>query len=241
MPWLPAYWSSWPPHRAVSGEPGGGGRSSERILLLGRQGAGKGLIGRLLAGEIDGCFVSMGDLLRAEQRRGTDLGREIGRLIHAGYGVPPDVSYPLMARALKTRRAAAPLVLDGVPRRANEIGRVQALLGAEPTAVVLLDVPVPMAVERLLGRQTCRGCGMPHGAGWPPLDGQCRDCGDAVYARPDDAEFTKIRRRLEVWGSEARSIVAYYGELGLLSQVQAEVRVSEVLARVVAALMRDAP
>jgi adenylate kinase len=219
---------------ASSSDPRSPGRAEGAILLLGRQGAGKGLLGRLLASRLRRGFLSMGDVLRAEPRRGTALGLEIGRLIEAGDGVPPDTSYGLMAGVLATRRHDEPLVVDGIPRRAGETCRVRHLLGGEPCAVVVLDVPTPIAVARLRSRQSCRECGMPHGPDWPPFEGRCRSCRGAVDPRADDHDLEAIDRRMEVWGMEAREIIAYYASLGVVHRVAADAAVPDVLERVLA-------
>lgn len=202
----------------------------ERILLLGRQGSGKGLVGRLVAKRRGAQFISMGDVLRAEQRRDTDLGRRIGDRIDAGHGVPPDISYELLTAALPAARES--VVVDGIPRRADELGRVHKALGGEPSKVVVLDVPTPMAVERLLSRRSCSDCGMPHGPGWPPLDDRCRSCGARVLPRPDDGDLTRLHRRLDVWGFESRAIVGHYARKGLVSEVAADAPVLDVVDRV---------
>ena len=220
----------------VSFEHGDAGGGRQAILLLGRQGAGKGLIGHLLAENIHASFLSMGHLLRSEQRSGSDLGREIGVLINSGHGVPPEVSYGLMEAAIARSMSHGPLVIDGIPRRANEIGRVRAVLRREPSAVVVLHVPTPIAVERVLTRQSCRECGMPHGPAWPARNGRCHSCGDLVGARADDADLIRIHRRLEVWGTEAREIIRYYAQIGLVRDIAADGAVLAVLESVVAAL-----
>lgn len=216
------------------------GQAEAVVLLLGRQGAGKGLIGRLLATHVRGDFLSMGDVLRTEQAHATHLGLEIGRLIDAGHAVTPAVSYGLMANALAARPTPGPLVLDGIPRRVSEVERVTELLGREPSAVIVLDVPVPIAVERLLNRQSCQGCGMPHGPAWPARNGRCRSCEKALSPRPDDSDVVKISHRLEVWGMESRAICGYYDRLGVLHEVIADGHVNEVLERVIAAFARFA-
>lgn len=177
----------------------------------------------------------MGDLLRAEQARKSELGRKIGRLIDNGHAVPPDVSYGLMVSAIAARVGHGPLVLDGVPRLVDQTCRVRHLLGGEPHAVVLLDVPVPVAVHRLLTRQTCERCGMPHGPDWPTVGERCQHCGGGVDERADD-EPEKIWRRLDVWGLQARAIVTYYDDLGVLSTIPADREPSDVLDLVVLTL-----
>jgi adenylate kinase len=177
----------------------------------------------------------MGDLLRAEQRRGTARGRAIGRLIDAGEGVPTEISYGLMRLALDARPGSGPLVLDGIPRRADQTGLVRSLLGSEPTLVIVLDVPTPIAIHRLRTRLTCEACGWPHGPGWPPRKGRCGNCGGTLLGRPDD-DSRQIERRHQIWGLEAREILRYYEQLRLVETIPAHSPVAEVLAQTLIAI-----
>ncbi len=204
----------------------------DRVLLLGRPGAGKGLVGRLLALQLGAEFFSMGDLLRAERRRESEHSRLIGELIEAGNGVPPELSYSLMSSVLNSRVGDGPLILDGVPRRADEIERVRELLGGEPTAVVVLEVPTPIAVHRLESRRTCEACGWPHGPGWEAQDGCCTSCGGQLAARRDDFP-AGIARRHEVWRSEEQEIIRYYERLDVARTIPADAPALRVLERVI--------
>jgi adenylate kinase len=200
------------------------------VLMLGRQGAGKGLVGRLMARDLGAEFLSMGDILRAEQRRRTPLGRAIGRRIDVGDPVPADMSYGLMSRVLAERASDGALVLDGVPNRGEETGRVSKLLGAEPSAAILLDLPTVIAVDRLRRRRTCSVCDWPHGSGWPAISDRCTECGAELLARPDDAP-AKIEHRHKLWGIEAHHIVRHYEDLGILRTIPAHLDVREVVRR----------
>lgn len=209
--------------------------SADRVLLLGRQGAGKSLVGRLLAGRLDSEFFSMGEVLREAAHGDTEDAREIRRLLDAGHGLPPALSYGLLEAALAARAHDGPLIIDGIPRLADQVGRVRELLGQEPTAVVVLDVPTPIAIDRLMSRVLCEACGWPHGPGWPSSDGRCTGCGSALAARPDDTA-AGIARRLETWRVHARPITRYYEGLGVLRTVRADTPASDVVQAVIDAL-----
>jgi adenylate kinase len=200
------------------------------VLLLGLPGAGKGLVGRLLGARLAADFFSMGDLLRLERARESKRGTAIRQCIDEGIGVDPSLSYGLMASALSTREHPSALIVDGIPRRAPEVGRVRALLGYEPTAVIVLDVPTVVAIDRLTTRTSCIDCGWPYGPGWPAPEGLCAHCGAGVVSRPDDSPLG-IERRYEVWGKEARDVIGYYERLGVLSTVRADLPPLEVVRR----------
>lgn len=206
-----------------------------RVLLLGRQGAGKSLMGRLLAARLDADFFSMGALLRSEQRTGSSLGIEIGLRIDRGEGVPPDASYGLLQTRLDERDRDRALILDGIPRLSDQAGRVREVLGGEPSAVIVLDLPTIIAVERIQNRTICIECDWPHGPGWPADEGCCSNCGGVLQPRVDDSQ-AGINQRYAIWGSESAEIVRYYEQLGVAHTVRADQAVRTVEQHIVEVL-----
>lgn len=185
-------------------------------------------MGRLLAKRLDADFLSMGDILRMTARGQTKDARKIAELIDSGRGIPSGLSYELLSAAMAAREATRPLVLDGVPRLADQVGDVRALLGHEPTAAIVLEVPTPIAIERLMSRVTCASCNWPHGPGWPSSEGRCAQCGGPLATRPDDTA-EGIARRHETWGMQARRITRYYEALGVARTIRADVPVLAVV------------
>jgi adenylate kinase len=182
----------------------------DAALLLGRQGSGKGTVGRFVAREGLVQFASAGEILRIAARADTPKGRRIKKILKDGVGVPPHESYPLVAHALE-RLSAGNILLDGCPRRINEVGRVADLFSRQPQLVVELDVPLPIALARLQARRTCQTCEAPYGPAVPTEKGRCTACGGAVTKREDDS-IEAIAKRLETWDVEGRKIIRYYDE-----------------------------
>ena len=201
-------------------------------LLLGRQGAGKGTIGRIVQREGLLQFLSAGDVLRIESRAHTDLGRRIAAVLRGGDGIPTAESYPLIARAIHAL-PPGPVLLDGCPRRSEEVELVHELFSSEPGLVLELDVPSPIALDRLLARRTCRTCEAPYGPLVPTAkDGRCAACDGAVGRRDDDT-IEALRRRLAVWDVESRRIMRYYSARTRVVRVDATRTPSLVAADVI--------
>src|SRR6476659_5634941 len=129
------------------------------ILLLGSQGAGKGTVGAILADELDGIHLSAGDLLRARAAVGGHVAQAIHAQIDQGLPVPVEMSYGLLEERLQQSSQNQLLILDGFPRDASELPLMDEILGGEAKLALLLNVPTPIAVARLLARESCGGCG----------------------------------------------------------------------------------
>lgn len=127
-----------------------------RLVILGRQGSGKGTqCARLV--EHYGCVhVSTGDMLRAAREEGTELGRAAGELMDRGDLVPDDVMIGIVAERLaKDDIVAHGVLLDGFPRTPEQADALEDILedqGAVLDVAVNLDVPVDEVKARMLAR-----------------------------------------------------------------------------------------
>ena len=82
---------------------------------------------------------------------------------------------------------------------------------------------------------------MYHVAFEPPKNaGVCDKCGGELYQREDDAEET-VRERLKVYADATRPLLDYYGQLGLLEQIDGVGRTDEVEKRILSAVNGVAP
>jgi adenylate kinase len=88
-----------------------------RVLMIAPPGAGKGTQGALIAAHFGIPRIVMGELLRDQVARRTDLGRAVQGYLDRGELVPDEVVLDLAREALIAAKAAGGgYVLDGVPR-----------------------------------------------------------------------------------------------------------------------------
>lgn len=213
-------------------------RSSPRIVILGRQGSGKGTQASRLSAIYGVPHVSTGDAFRAAVKAGTDLGRTVQVYLDRGELVPDDLVLGVIREHLFGPGAPAGFILDGVPRT---IGQAEALDEmARPRGidvVINLDVPTEEVLRRLSGRRVCADCGANyHLTDNPPkVPGQCDSCQGPLLQRDDDTEEA-IRRRLELYESQTAPLIDWYRDRELLVTVDAIGSPDEVTDRVVAAI-----
>jgi adenylate kinase len=127
-----------------------------RMVILGRQGSGKGTQSVRVA-EAFGCVhVSTGDVLRAAVAEGTELGRQAARIMETGGLVGDDVMNGIVGdRLAKDDIVESGVLLDGFPRTAEQadaLERILADLGPALTIAVNLDVPVYEVRARMIAR-----------------------------------------------------------------------------------------
>lgn len=209
-----------------------------RLVLLGKQGAGKGTQAVKLARHYHVPHISTGDIFRAAKRSGSDLGRELARYMDAGELVPDDVVIRVVGDRLARQDASRGFVLDGFPRTRPQAEKLQEVLeglgGLD--AVVNLEVPTEVVMARLGGRRACRGCGRNYHVENPPSsEWACDDCGGEVVQRSDDTPEA-IERRLDLYDSETAPLIDFYAERGLLVEIDGVGEPSEIFDRTVKVL-----
>jgi adenylate kinase len=204
-----------------------------RLVLLGRQGAGKGTQCVRLSRHYVVPHISTGDILRAAVREGTEFGKKAKAIMDAGELVPDDIIVGIVDERLgrdDTRNRG--FILDGFPRN---LVQAKALMDiTKPRGidlVVNLEVPRDTVLARLASRRTCTDCGTNYSTDQPPRYGTtCDVCGGDVIQREDDTEES-INRRLDIYDSETSPLITWFEEQGLLATIDGVGDPDEVAGR----------
>ena len=164
-----------------------------RLVILGRQGSGKGTQAERLVEAYGPIHVSTGDMLRAAVAAGTELGLQAAALMDAGDLVGDDLINGIVAERLAADDVVEHgFLLDGYPRTPDQATALEGFLAEAGTpldAAVNLDVPVDEVTARMVAR-----------------------------GRADDTEEA-IRRRLGLYESETAPLLAWFAERDLLDVV----------------------
>jgi adenylate kinase len=207
-----------------------------KIILLGPQGAGKGTQAQRLADKVGATHISTGDIVRAEIKSGSELGKKVQDYNDRGELVPDEIIVEMAKPHLDEADA---WLLDGFPRnqaQAKALDEALDDIGEDLDAVVALEAPDDALVERLSGRRQSQATSkiyhVEHDP--PPEDGD--DPGPFIQ-RDDDAEEA-IRRRLEIYHEQTEPLKDYYAERDLLVTVDAEQEIPKVTEDILEAVGR---
>lgn len=208
------------------------------MVLLGRQGAGKGTQCVRLSRHFVIPHISTGDMLRAAVREGTELGKMAKAIIDAGGLVSDEIMIGIVAERLEVDDARdRGYILDGFPRTVGQAESLDGITSERPLDMVIdLDVPRDLVLERLSARRVCRDCGANFQAtGTETGQWTCENCGGDVVQRDDDTPDA-INRRLDLYETQTQPLIDYYGASGRLVTVDGLGSPDEVFARLTKAI-----
>jgi len=207
------------------------------IVVLGKQGAGKGTQCKRLAQSLAIPHVSTGDILRAAVRDQTPLGREVEGILAAGGLVNDELVGRLVRERFTEADAQHGALLDGYPRNAAQAALLEEILGDDGIKLVLnLDVPSELVAERLSARRVCQECGAIYrDSDIEAISGTCATCGGDVVQRADD-QPEAILKRLATYESDTAPLLTFYDDRGLLVHVNGGGEPDDVAAAINAVL-----
>ena len=204
-----------------------------RLIILGRQGAGKGTQCVRLSRHYVVPHISTGDMLRAAVRERTELGLMAKEIMDAGGLVGDDIMIGLVDERLRRPDAETRgYILDGFPRTVAQAEALDKITVDRPIHVVIdLDVPREIVLARISARRVCRDCGTNYTAtGHERQPWICEVCGGDVMQRDDDTPDA-VNRRLDLYETQTAPLIEYYGSQGRLAVVDGVGHPDEVFQR----------
>jgi adenylate kinase len=204
-----------------------------RMILVGPPGAGKGTQAARLVDTFRIPHISSGDMLRAAVKEGTALGLEADRFMKAGQLVPDEVVIGMILERIAKSDCAKGFMLDGFPRtrpQAEALDTAMAKAGFVLDAVVLVEVPDSLIVDRITGRRSDPTSGRIYHIKFDPPP-----AGLEVVQRKDDT-VEAVTTRLAKYHSETAPIIPFYLDKGILKRVDGVGEPDTVTERIKAVL-----
>jgi adenylate kinase len=136
--------------------------------------------------------ISTGDVLRAEIKKGTELGKTAASFIDNGQLIPDDLMVSILASVYDSFGDHKGVIFDGFPRTIPQAEALKKMLddrGDKVSAMIELDVPEDELMKRLILRGQQSG-------------------------RADDNEET-IKKRLVVYHSQTKPLIEWYKKEGV--------------------------
>ena len=157
------------------------------IVIFGAPGSGKGTQSERIVEKYGINHISTGDVLRAEIKNGTELGKTAKGYIDQGQLIPDELMIDILASVFDSFKDSKGVIFEGFPRtiaQAEALKKMLAERGQDVSVMLDLDVPEDELMVRLIKRG--------------------KDSG-----RADDNEET-IKKRLHVYHSQTAPLIDWY-------------------------------
>ena len=129
------------------------------LILIGRQGSGKGTQGKLLAEKFGYKIFVTGDELRAIAKEDSELGREVKAITERGDLVSNEIVMAIVANFIQNLEEGVQVIYDGIPRSMDQRETLEAELKKAGRDFVALEIRLSTdeAFERLIKRAELEG------------------------------------------------------------------------------------
>jgi len=214
---------------------------SKRIILMGPPGGGKGTQAKVLEDQFGMVQLSTGDMLRAAVKAGTEVGKAAQKVMEAGELVSDEIMIGVISARIAEDDCKKGFILDGFPRTIPQAEALEVMfkdMNLNLDAVVEIQVPDEMIVDRITGRYSCANCG----AGYhdtfqkPAKEGICDSCGGTEFTRRKDDNAETVGKRLEAYHEQTAPLLPFYAERGLLKTIDGSVDIKVVTEKLVEAV-----
>lgn len=179
------------------------------IILCGAPGGGKGTQSQFIVDKYGLKHLSTGEVLRAEIKSGTALGKEIDELISKGNLVPDDMMYGVIENYIANLpQDCKGTIFDGYPRTVTQAEALTELLKKYNMEAIMIDLLVDeqLLIQRLIER-------------------------GKVSGRADD-NLNTIRHRIAVYHNQTEPIAHYYLHQGNYFAVNGNQQVEDVFMQI---------
>ena len=212
-------------------------KSGLYLIFTGAPGSGKGTQARILHEKIGLPQLSAGELLRAEAASGSEIGNQLKDILARGDIVKDEITIAMMEKRIAQPDCANGFMLDGFPRtmiQAEKLDEILRKKGIKLTAVLDIEVPQEIILERILGRYTCMKCGQGYHEKFqkPVVYGVCDKCGGTEFSRRADDNRETVENRIRVFHEITYPTIPYYEKQGLLRKVDGTGTIEAVSKRI---------
>jgi adenylate kinase len=185
-------------------------KSLFNVVVFGYPGSGRGSQGKALARKFGLEYVATGNMLEAEVKKESEIGKKIRSLYENGQLVPDEIVVQLIEKRLADSRDIKGFIFKGFPRTLVQSYILDGLLkkhGSALSQIIEIEVPTLELIRRLDARSQTPGC------------------------MPYDTSTSKIVKRLQEHESKTVPVIEKYNQLHGVTKIDGMGSFEDVFAR----------
>ncbi len=183
------------------------------VVIFGPPGSGKGTQSEMIIGKFGLEHISTGEILRAEIKSNSDLGKIAASFIDRGELVPDHTIVGMLENRLDVLGAVKGVVFDGFPRTIEQADALKELLNKRNESIdVMLNLEVEN--EELITRLLKRG---------------------ETSGRSDD-NLETIEHRIQVYECQTAPVIGFYKQEGTYRGIDGHGTVDDIFERISAVI-----
>ena len=182
----------------------------KHFIIFGPPGAGKGTQAKLMVEKYNLRHISTGDLLRAEIKAGTELGRMAKAIIDDGNFVPDEIVLKMVKSEIAHHPDASGFVFDGFPRTTTQASAFESYLkglGMDVNGVISIIISDETVMERIHHRAL-------------------------IEDRKDDMRDDIIRNRITTYHAKTEPLIDYYKKQEKYHEIDGEGTIEDIFAKI---------
>lgn len=199
------------------------------IVFLGPPGAGKGTQSRFLKARDSFNIFSLGEVLRGEVKKESELGLEIKNRIKEGNFISTELVIDIVAKNSKNLKDT---IVDGFPRTVEQAlfyDKKKTMFDLPDEKLVLdLGISPENLKNRLKIRKMCSSCE----AAFLPDMSYCMFCSSSDFYIREDDNLKSVEKRIENFMKEHQKLVDFYKKKGCYVLIDADKNVEEVYSSI---------
>ena len=197
-------------------------------ILLGPPGSGKGTQAKILSEKLHLHNLGMGDLIRDEIKKNTDMGKRFVKFESEGALVPNELTNILIKEKFKSIGVNENYVIDGYPRSIPQLPGIEEYIQKKDVVVFNIIIEPESIAKRLSKRLICEQCGKIFIQEENKEISNCDKCGGKLIKRNDDSNIKSVEKRIDTYNNSTKAVIDYFRTNGLLVDINGEPSIEEV-------------